>query len=99
MNSPPVVGPIQLRAGQSLRHRLQMPIERQTRDPRHRLVGVLDVQAAAIGRPLRIIDRAVELVADGAGIAPIAIHHIHADILISEQAIIESQVGDLLAVR
>ena len=51
---------IQLCSCQTVRQLLNMAVEREAGDARDGLVGVLDEQAAAIGGPFRVINRAIE---------------------------------------
>src|SRR6266478_2546927 len=60
---------------------------------------VSDINAAVVGRPLRILDIAVELVGKGMGIGAVAIHEVKLGGLMALVAVIVAGVGNELAIR
>ena len=54
------VGTVEAAAAQALGHRREAAVEVDPRDFRHRPVVVAHVEAAAVRRPVRLVDRAVE---------------------------------------
>src|ERR1700736_5898305 len=80
---------IQPSSAQSLGHLLQVPIKCEASNSGHRLVSVLNEETTAVGAPLSIVNRPIELVADRVIIASVTVHDIHTHILITEKMVIE----------
>src|SRR5579871_3702349 len=78
---------------------LYFAIERIKRQPRVTLVVIHEVDAAAIGGPLRFLHVAIELRSRHPRIASIAIHQIQVRRLMPLVAVVESNVSDRLAIR
>src|SRR6185312_5342944 len=89
---------IELAARQPGYNRLDMAVERQSRDFYDRLVDVADVQTATVSRPLCRFHGAIEAVGERARILPVRVHYVHMRVLIPELSVLEAHVGDLRAV-
>src|ERR1700761_5642810 len=87
---PPGIRAIQLATAQAGSNRLHVAVESQASDLHYRLVDVLDVKATTVGGPHEVFHRTVESIGNRVRILPVAVHDIHANVLITELTIVEA---------
>ena len=93
------IGPIHRRTAQLIGHHIDCAIQSHARNNRRPAIIIADVEAAPMARPFDTIDVAVQRCRQRAPVRTVAIHDVQLGIVIAEQLIIKSEIGDIAAIR